>query len=407
MAVLCAATASAQSRVSPRIASSGSSAYLIVFRGGVDMDAARDFLAGSGFDLLDHPDLRPNHALVGGPRFRLAQLESIAEIDAVLPASADLVAGRRLVACPGPIVEPSNAASYVLTGRGWPADSNQGVSLRFAFVSLPSTLDQTSARAEIERAFREWEKYSNLMLSAGDDPSAVRTLAVKFVRGAHGDPYPFDGPGGMLAHTYYPAPPNSEPIAGDLHFDADEDWQIGARVDLFTVALHEAGHALGLGHSDQPGAVMYPYYRQAYGLTLDDIDGIQELYGIRGATPSPPPPTTPPATPPPATPPPPTPPPTTPPSSSDRTPPSLRITSPASSVVRVTGASIALSGTASDDVGVVAVRWSTSTGDSGLASGAVSWSATVPLYPGTTVITVRAYDAAGNFGWRSITVSRP
>ena len=54
-------------------------------------------------------------------------------------------------------------------------------------------------------------------------------------------------------------------------------------VDLYSVVLHEVGHALGLGHSDVPGAVMYPYYRQASGLTADDVAGIQALYGSGGA----------------------------------------------------------------------------------------------------------------------------
>jgi len=59
-----------------------------------------------------------------------------------------------------------------------------------------------------------------------------------------------------------------------------------------------------------------------------------------------------------------------------------------------------------DNVGVVAVRWSTSNGESGTATGTTSWSAAVPLLVGDNVVTVRAYDAAGNFGWRAITVVR-
>ena len=71
-----------------------------------------------------------------------------------------------------------------------------------------------------------------------------------------------------------------------------------------------------------------------------------------------------------------------------------------------TSASLALAGTASDDTGVVAVRWSASTGQAGDAAGTTGWSATVPLYVGSTVITVRAYDEAGNSSWRAITVTR-
>jgi hypothetical protein len=406
LALVCAGGAAAQSRISPRIASTGTSSYVIVFREGADMDRAREALFRRGFDLLEHPDLRPNHVLAGAPQARLRSLEELADVAYILPASTDLVTRRRVLACGGAIETSGAAAPYVLAGRGWPADPGGGVALRFAFESLPSVLDATTARVEIERGFREWERFGNLTFSAGSDPAAPRTIAVRFAAGAHGDAHPFDGRGGMLAHTFYPAPPNSEPIAGDMHFDDTEDWHFGVSVDLFTVALHEAGHALGLAHSDQPGAVMYPYYRQAYGLTSDDIAAIQELYGVRGATPpvAPPTVTPPPVTPPPVTPPPVTPPPPAP--STDRTPPTLRITSPSTAVANTTAAAIALGGTATDNVGVTSVRWSTSLGDSGTAPGTSPWTATVPLYPGVNVVTVRAYDGAGNSGWRSITVTR-
>ena len=114
---------------------------------------------------------------------------------------------------------------------------------------------------------QEWSRVASVAFSPAGGPYLERTLNFLFAAGSHGDAYPFDGPGMALAHTYYPAPPNPEPIAGDLHFDDAEEWVAGPdltvrSVDLYSVTLHELGHALGLGHSDVPGAVMYPYYRR-------------------------------------------------------------------------------------------------------------------------------------------------
>ena len=121
----------------------------------------------------------------------------------------------------------------------------------YVFSQMTAQLDPTAAQAEILRAMAQWSNAVQVTWKPGTDSNGrdgqhpVRT-------DAHGDGYPFDGPGGVLAHTFFPAPPNPEPIAGDMHFDDSESWHIGSDTDLFSVALHELGHSLGLGHADDP-----------------------------------------------------------------------------------------------------------------------------------------------------------
>ncbi|KAI5341091.1 hypothetical protein L3X38_020365 [Prunus dulcis] len=83
--------------------------------------------------------------------------------------------------------------------------------------------------------------------------------------------------GGTIAHAF--APTN-----GRFHYDADELFSVGSvsgAYDLETVALHEIGHLLGLGHSSVQGAIMYPTISPVVtqqSLHGDDIQGIKALY---------------------------------------------------------------------------------------------------------------------------------
>ncbi|PIN17705.1 Matrilysin [Handroanthus impetiginosus] len=103
-------------------------------------------------------------------------------------------------------------------------------------------------------------------------------IKISFQVKDHGDGSPFDGPNGVLAHAF--APPD-----GRLHFDGDERWVNGVvpgEFDLQTIGLHELGHVLGLAHSSDGGAIMYPSIGSGFrkGLGKDDIVGIRALYHI-------------------------------------------------------------------------------------------------------------------------------
>jgi hypothetical protein len=106
--------------------------------------------------------------------------------------------------------------------------------------------------------------------------------------------------GNVLAHAYQPsdvalAGPGGS-IGGDMHFDNSNAWSDGGgggTIDFFTVALHELGHALGLGHSTVVGSVMEAFYggpRRT--LHADDIAGIQSIYGLNNTVPPVPEPAT-------------------------------------------------------------------------------------------------------------------
>lgn len=87
--------------------------------------------------------------------------------------------------------------------------------------------------------------------------------------------------------------------------------------------------------------------------------------------------------------------------------PAVSITGPTSGTTHSTSSTpLALSGGASDNVGVSGVTWSNAgTGGGGTAAGTTSWSASIPLNAGSNAITVTARDAAGNSSTDTITVT--
>ncbi|MGH9657176.1 MAG: matrixin family metalloprotease, partial [Bryobacteraceae bacterium] len=276
-------------KLSPWLPDSGEATVVAEFHDDVDVADARAIAAQVGVEIVERKGMRRGHLLVHGP---IEQLRAIAEWDEaayLFPASPELVRGDDVLACGGPITEAGLIGQYVTQGTGWTHSAGQRVDLKYVFGAISGPLSPATAQAEIARALQEWPKFGHLTFAPGTNSSDTRTLYIWFASADHGDGNPFDGPYGILAHAYYPSPPNPESIAGDMHLDAAENWTTAASggINLFSVALHEAGHALGLAHSDQSGAVMYPYYHYVTGLAADDIAGIQALYGAAQIAPTP------------------------------------------------------------------------------------------------------------------------
>lgn len=169
----------------------------------------------------------------------------------------------------------NRAKRYALQGSRWKVKS-----LSYKISKYPPKLKRKDVDDEIQRAFNVWSDFTDLTFTP---KSGQVHIEIRFESGEHGDGDPFDGPGGTLAHAYFPV------FGGDAHFDASETWSINSYrgTNLFQVAAHEFGHSLGLSHSDVRSALMAPFYRgydPLFNLDQDDIDGIQALYGKKTKT---------------------------------------------------------------------------------------------------------------------------
>ncbi|MCU7725230.1 matrixin family metalloprotease [Actinoplanes sp. KI2] len=170
---------------------------------------------------------------------------------------------------------PDLPANFVAPGNRW-----DHTNLTYHVDDYTSDLSKEDVDAALTAAMSLWSAVTPLTFTDSPNPD----IRIRFVSGDHGDGSPFDGVGNVLAHAFFPPPPDVD-LAGDVHFDDAETWSLALPVptgdtDLITVAAHELGHALGLGHSDDPAALMWPFYAGAHRyLGVDDVRGMQSVYG--------------------------------------------------------------------------------------------------------------------------------
>ncbi|PTL82626.1 M10 family metallopeptidase domain-containing protein [Vitiosangium sp. GDMCC 1.1324] len=171
-----------------------------------------------------------------------------------------------------PSREPGSvSAQYVQSGYAWSKRD-----LVFFIYNYTSDMGTAATSDAIRGAFARWAAVTDMRFTQTFTDTGTIDVRLGFHVGDHGDGYPFDGASGVLAHAFYPQ-------NGRVHFDDAETWSDnGSGTDLASVALHELGHTLGLAHSNESYAVMYAYYSGIKrNLTMDDVDGIKSLYGVR------------------------------------------------------------------------------------------------------------------------------
>lgn len=165
----------------------------------------------------------------------------------------------------GPFSADPGYQGYQLS-EPWPTTD-----LTYVILNVVGGFEAGAVEQVIAESFQAWSNNTPLNFTRVADRNA--NIVIQFTQ--------IDGSSQVLGQ----ACPPSSPCAGSVEFDIDENWTLYEPsayndISLLGVATHEFGHIVGLLHSSDASALMYPQY-SPYNLqpSRDDIAGVQRLYG--------------------------------------------------------------------------------------------------------------------------------
>ncbi|MBK8476504.1 MAG: immunoglobulin domain-containing protein [Opitutaceae bacterium] len=179
-----------------------------------------------------------------------------------------------------------NASAWVTEGAGWVWPHGTTLSMQKDF-GAKANLPGATWNALADNAIAEWNaNMAQLQLTStvggvtvGQEQDDINQMF--FSNTVYGDAF---GAGTVGVAIFWGN--GTYIVEGDIVFNSGTTWTTG----LFqTVALHELGHVLGLGHPDEDGqtvsAVMNSHVSIDH-LSADDIAGIQSLYNAPAVVPA-------------------------------------------------------------------------------------------------------------------------
>lgn len=170
--------------------------------------------------------------------------------------------------------------SFAADGTATPLGANS------LYQTLAGSGTTAQWQREILRAFQTWASQANIDISVvADGGQALGSLGAVQGDSRFGDIRVAAAPlsPGVVASTS-PFSWTGTTLSGDMVLNALQAFARGDKAgayDLFSVALHEAGHAFGMDHADAAGSAMNESYHYFTSLSSGDIAALQALYGTR------------------------------------------------------------------------------------------------------------------------------